>query len=84
VKINFHDEPNKSQKQLMKIIEIFEKHVLTKSKHFEGLRKGENNEIKFMDNNEVVDVVIKLSHSEELAYLIFSSLCKKTSVLFDV
>jgi hypothetical protein len=49
------------------------------------LKNGNSkDEIKIYDDNEEKEVKMTLSHSEELSLLIFSSLCKKTSVLFDI
>jgi hypothetical protein len=40
-KINFNDEPNKSQKQILRLVSVFEKHIQTRAQYIKEL-KGAN------------------------------------------
>ena len=72
-KINFIEEPNKSQNQIQKIIKVFLKNVTTKSKFMLNLSKG-TDEIKLYDEGAEREVKQNINESLEVATLIFESL----------
>jgi hypothetical protein len=81
--LNFNEEPNKSQKQIHKLIKMFAKHVQTRSEYIKKMFPQEDQiHIPNMDQEEVSRIIH--NDTEEKAMLLFSTYHKKTSVLYDV
>ena len=70
--LNFNDEPQKSQKQLLKLVRVFQREVQTRSHYLQELNDTEAHKEDLT------------SDSEEKAALLFLTFHKRTSVLYDV
>src|SRR5947209_4486005 len=66
----------------MKLIKVFETQVQTKSEYLQKLHNEDN--IQVYPDNQQAATSSKLTITEEKALLLFTSLCRKTSVIFDV
>jgi hypothetical protein len=78
--INFNEEPNKSQKQIMKIIKTMSL-VQTRSKFLEGLSADAIESLK--EGEESLNTEPSRD-TEEKASLIFQCFNRKTSVIYDI
>ena len=84
--VNFIEEPNKSQKQILKLIKMFEKNVQTRSQYIK-----ENADVNVADDEIIVPNMHKeqvqrifQNDCEERAILLFQTFHRKTSVIYDV
>lgn len=86
-KVNFREEPNKSQKQILKLVRMFEKEVQTKSQYLKQINrandKGEEDLVVPHTDKEEVQSILR-QDCEERAVLLFETFNRLTSVLFDL
>lgn len=87
VRINFNEEPNKSQKQILKLVAVFERHVQTRSEYIKQLKSSsaeEEDEISIPEVEASEFKSIFAGECEERAMLLFQAFNKKTSIIYDV
>lgn len=88
-KVNFTEEPNKSQKQMLKLVRLFQKEVQTKSQYLKQIHHAneqgaaeEDLVVPNIDKEEVQAILHR--DCEERAGLMFDTFNKLTSVVFDI
>lgn len=85
--VNFQEEPNKSQKQLLRLVRLFEKDVQTRSQYLTQINKvlDEEPEDMIVPNMERLEISKILTQDcEERAALLFETFFRLTSVVYDV
>ncbi|CDW82490.1 UNKNOWN [Stylonychia lemnae] len=83
--LNYEDEPNKSQKQLIKLIKMFEKHVQTGAQLLTVNGRVEDQNELAVTNISKDELQRRIENEqEERAVLLFQTFQRRTSVMFDV
>ena len=84
--MNFNEEPNKSQKQILKLVRLFISEIQTRSQYLKQLNHVMEEELEdiVVPNMEKAEVSrILRQDCEERATLLFETFFRLTSVVFD-
>lgn len=84
--MNFNEEPNKSQKQILKLVRLFISEIQTRSQYLKQLNhvmeeEPEDIVVPNMEKGEVSRILRQ--DCEERATLLFETFFRLTSVVFD-
>jgi hypothetical protein len=88
-RVNFNEEPSKSQKQILKLVRLFHQNVQTRSQYLKQINKAMEKDEKpdeeiIVPNIEQEEVrAIVQQDCEERASLLFETFSRLTSVVYD-
>lgn len=84
--VNFQEEPTKSQRQVLRLLNLFETHVQTQSQYLKHVNRvmdeeAEDMVVPALDKAEVAAILSQ--DAEDRAKLLFHTFHRLTSVLYD-
>jgi hypothetical protein len=82
--INFNEEPNKSQKQLSKLITLISTHVQTRTSFLHSINSSSDQSLSQIKDLFDHSHQMESCDSEEKAILLFNAFGKVTSILYDI